>query len=84
MSRRRSVSARRMAGADGYRKLLDGVRIVPYRLPSFAGGSGTVYIVEGEKDVEALRGSASSRPATRWAPANGRITSPSTSPGSTW
>lgn len=36
---------------------LDGVRRVPYRLSELIGNSGSVFIVEGEKDVETLRAS---------------------------
>lgn len=46
---------RRPDGRGGWIKNIDGVTIVPYRLPTFAGATGTIYIPEGEKDVEALR-----------------------------
>ena len=34
---------------------LRGVRLVPYRLPDIVTSTGTVYVPEGEKDVDALR-----------------------------
>lgn len=49
----------RRPGADGgYIWNLDGVRLVPYRLPDLVAAvtaGQTVYIAEGEKDVETLR-----------------------------
>ena len=48
---------RRPDGKGGWVWNLDGVRRVPYRLPELLAASldQVVYIVEGEKDVEALR-----------------------------
>lgn len=46
----------RHRGPDGqWVNNLDGVQLVPYRLPELLASTGTVYVVEGEKDVEALR-----------------------------
>lgn len=47
----------RRPDGDGWKWNLDGVRRVPYRLPEIlaAPPESTVFIVEGEKDVEALR-----------------------------
>lgn len=46
----------RHRGADGaWVNNLKGCRLVPYRLPDIVTSTGTVYIVEGEKDVDALR-----------------------------
>ncbi len=48
---------RRPDGVGGWTWSLDGVRRVLYRLPRVLGtakASGVVYVVEGEKDVEAL------------------------------
>jgi len=49
---------RRSDGRGGLEWNLDGVELVPYRLPEViaaVGAGDTVYIAEGEKDVEALR-----------------------------
>jgi hypothetical protein len=48
---------RRPDGRDGWIWDVEGVRYVLYRLPELlaADPSGTVYVVEGEKDVETLR-----------------------------
>src|SRR5689334_20237709 len=51
---KKTFKQRRPDGRGGWLWNIDGVRIVPYRLPTFAEGIGTVYIAEGEKDVEAL------------------------------
>ena len=54
--RAESFRQRRPDGRGGWIWRLDGIETVPYRLPTFAGGyGGTIHIVEGEKDVEALR-----------------------------
>ena len=46
----------RHRGPDGqWVNNLEGCRLVPYRLPELLASTGTVYIVEGEKDVDALR-----------------------------
>ena len=46
----------RHRGPDGqWVNTLNGVQLVPYRLPELLASTGTVYIVEGEKDVDALR-----------------------------
>src|SRR5262249_13791853 len=45
-------------GAGGWSWSLEGVRRVPYRLPELietVASEHTVFVVEGEKDVEALR-----------------------------
>lgn len=55
----KSFRQRRPDGAGGWIWNMKGVRRVPYRLPELvaAGAAGRhVFIVEGEKDVETLRG----------------------------
>lgn len=45
----------RRRAADGtWVTNLDGVRLVPYRLPELLASTGRVWIVEGEKDADAL------------------------------
>jgi hypothetical protein len=46
---------RRPNGTDGWTWSLDGVRVVPYRLPELAEAQ-RVWIPEGEKDVDTLAG----------------------------
>jgi 5S rRNA maturation endonuclease (ribonuclease M5) len=46
---------RRPDGQGGWIWNLQGVRRVLYRLPDAAAAAGTVYVVEGEKDVHALK-----------------------------
>jgi hypothetical protein len=46
---------RKPDGKGGWIWSLENVRRVPYRLPELLMGSGNVFIVEGEKDVESLR-----------------------------
>jgi hypothetical protein len=45
---------RRPNGSGKWINSLEGVRRVPYRLPELLAGTGTVFIPEGEKHVEAL------------------------------
>ena len=55
----RTFRQRRPDGRDGWIWDVEGVRHVLYRLPELlaADPSETVYVVEGEKDVETLRAS---------------------------
>ncbi len=55
---KKTFRQRRPDGGGGWIDNLDGVRLVPYRLPELAKASNIrpVYVVEGEKDVETLRG----------------------------
>lgn len=54
----KSFPGRRPTGANSWAYNLDGVRRILYRLPEIiqASPSRTVFIVEGEKDVDCLRG----------------------------
>ncbi len=47
--------AERPDGKGGWVKGIEGITLVPYRLPEVLRAEGFVYIVEGEKDVETLR-----------------------------
>jgi len=51
----KAFSQRRPDGAGGWIWDLRGVRLVLYRLPELVASIGRVYVVEGEKDVEAIR-----------------------------
>lgn len=51
----KAFSQRRPDGKGGWIWNLEGVRLVPYNLPEVI-KSDSVFIVEGEKDVETLRG----------------------------
>jgi hypothetical protein len=50
----KSFAQRRPDGRGGYFGGLDGVRRIPYRLPELLNTVGTVYVPEGEKDVDRL------------------------------
>jgi putative DNA primase/helicase len=55
----KGFAQRRPNGNGGFTYSLDGVRRVPYRLPELieaVANGNPVFVVEGEKDVEALRG----------------------------
>jgi len=54
---------------------LDGVRRVLYRLPSLKGAE-TLFVVEGEEDVDALVALGLVATTIRWVPASGRKRSP--------